>query len=265
MRAAPLPCAAATCRSYDGTPCGGWQRGRHGPHRAGPRVGRRGRGRWARASIRPSARATGWPSTWRSAAASAGGAARLPDAVPAMEVRRLRRRWRRRGATMVVPAGQLPAHPGRDELRCRRALIDRHDRAPSTSTQKRAGRVAAWTTVAVFGIGPHGRCGASWWPRHAAPASSRVDVLRIPASTIARGLGADATVNSKDQDAGGGDPLQLDRGRGRRTWRSTAPGAPAAQNAALDIAARALGAVAFVGESRSDRRSTPATRSSARC
>jgi propanol-preferring alcohol dehydrogenase len=112
------------------------------------------------------------------------------------------------------------------------------------STQKRLG-VSGSDTVAVFGLGPMGLAGVLVARARGARVIA-VDLLDDRLE-LARELGAVETVNS-----GGADPVaalrELTGGRGVDVAVDCS-GAPPAQNAALD-AARKLGAVAFVGESR---------------
>jgi len=105
--------------------------------------------------------------------------------------------------------------------------------------------VSGEDTVAVFGMGPMGSAGVLIAKARGARVIA-VDVLDSRLA-IARALGADMTVNSSESDPvaairdltdGEGVPVVID-----------CSGNPAAQNAALDAAAR-LGRVAFVGESR---------------
>jgi len=112
-------------------------------------------------------------------------------------------------------------------------------------TQKVLG-VRGGKTVAVFGLGPMGAAAVMVAKAFGARVVA-VDILPERLE-LARELGAEAVVNSKEQD-----PVQAIRstfsGRGVDVAIDCS-GAPAAQNAALDIAAK-RGAVAFVGESRS--------------
>lgn len=111
-------------------------------------------------------------------------------------------------------------------------------------TQKRL-NVSGATTVAIFGLGPMGLAGVLVAIGRGAQVIA-VDVLdeRLKA---AADLGAHATVNSANGDAVEA-LLELTHGRGVDVAVDCS-GAPAAQNAALDAAAKE-GAVAFVGESR---------------
>lgn len=112
-------------------------------------------------------------------------------------------------------------------------------------TQKSMG-VDGATTVAVFGLGPMGAAAVMVAKGFGARVIA-VDLLddRL---TLANELGADATVNSSVDD-----PVaqigEMTSGRGVEVALDCS-GAPPAQNAALDSAAK-LGGVAFVGESRS--------------
>ncbi len=111
--------------------------------------------------------------------------------------------------------------------------------------QKRL-RVSGADTLAVFGLGPMGAAGVMVGKARGARVVA-VDVL--PARLeMARALGADAAINSAMTD-----PVaalrELTGGRGVSAAVDCS-GNPAAQNAALDAAAK-FGRVAFVGESRS--------------
>jgi propanol-preferring alcohol dehydrogenase len=112
------------------------------------------------------------------------------------------------------------------------------------SAQKRLG-VSGADTVAVFGLGPMGLAGVLAARGRGARVIA-VDLLDQRLD-LASELGAAETVNS-----GEADPVEalreLTGGRGVDVAVDCS-GAPAAQNAALD-AARKLGSVAFVGESR---------------
>jgi L-iditol 2-dehydrogenase len=112
------------------------------------------------------------------------------------------------------------------------------------STQKRLG-VSAVHTVAVFGLGPMGAAAVLIAKAHGARVIA-VDVLdsRLEHATS---LGADETVNSAETGAVA-RIRELTGGRGADVVIECS-GNPGAQNDALDAAA-ALGAVAFVGESR---------------
>lgn len=111
-------------------------------------------------------------------------------------------------------------------------------------TQKVLG-VRGGKTVAVFGLGPMGAAAVLVAKAFGAHVVA-VDILPERLD-LARRLGADVTVNSSEHD-----PVEAIRsttsGRGVDVAVDCS-GAPAAQNAALDIAAK-RGAVAFVGESR---------------
>lgn len=101
-------------------------------------------------------------------------------------------------------------------------------------------------TVAVFGLGPMGAAAVLVAKAFGARVVA-VDLLRERLELASR-LGADVLINSSSDD-----PVESIRevtgGRGVDVAVDCS-GAPAAQNAALDAAAK-LGAVAFVGESRS--------------
>jgi propanol-preferring alcohol dehydrogenase len=111
-------------------------------------------------------------------------------------------------------------------------------------TQKRLG-VSGSHTVAIFGLGPMGMAGVLVARGHGARVIA-VDLLEDRLA-LARDLGADETINSGEVDAV--EALrELTGGRGVDVAVDCS-GSPAAQNAALDAAAK-QGAVAFVGESR---------------
>lgn len=111
-------------------------------------------------------------------------------------------------------------------------------------TQKVLG-VRGGTTVAVFGLGPMGAAAVLVAKAFGANVIA-IDILPERLE-LARTLGADVTVNSSEDD-----PVEAIRastsGRGAEVCVDCS-GVPAAQNAALDAAAK-RGAVAFVGESR---------------
>jgi len=112
-------------------------------------------------------------------------------------------------------------------------------------TQKVLGVTAA-NTVAVFGLGPMGAA-AVLIAKALGARVIAIDVLDARLE-MARELGAAEVVNSATEDVlARVNALVGDRGVDTAIDCS---GAPAAQNAALDIAAK-RGAVAFVGESRS--------------
>ncbi len=105
--------------------------------------------------------------------------------------------------------------------------------------------VSGVDTVAMFGIGPMGGAGILV----AKGRGARVIAVDILESRLeqARARGADATINSKEQD-----PVarlhELTGGRGVDVAIDSS-GSPAGQNAALDATAK-FGRVAFIGESR---------------
>lgn len=110
-------------------------------------------------------------------------------------------------------------------------------------TQKRL-NVSGADTLAVFGLGPMGAAAVLIGKARGASVIA-VDVLDSRLE-LAKELGADVTINSSEEDSverlrelthGIGVDIAID-----------CSGAPPAQNAALD-AARAMGSVAFVGES----------------
>lgn len=110
-------------------------------------------------------------------------------------------------------------------------------------TQKRLG-VSGATTMAIFGLGPMGGAGVLIGKARGARVIA-VDVL-APRLKMAEQLGADEIINSSEEDVverlrslthGMGVDVAID-----------CSGAPLAQNVALD-ATRAMGSVAFVGES----------------
>jgi propanol-preferring alcohol dehydrogenase len=111
-------------------------------------------------------------------------------------------------------------------------------------TQKVLG-VRGGTTVAVFGLGPMGAAAVLVAKAFGATVIA-VDILPERLE-LAHKLGADITVNSSEDD-----PVEAilvsTHGRGADVAVDCS-GVPAAQNAALDAAAK-RGAVAFVGESR---------------
>ena len=110
--------------------------------------------------------------------------------------------------------------------------------------QKRLG-ISGASTVAIFGLGPMGGAGVLVGKARGA----RVVALDVIPSRLelAKELGADVVIDSSQVD-----PVEALRALTAREGVDAAidcSGAPAAQNAALD-AARRLGSVAFVGESR---------------
>jgi threonine dehydrogenase-like Zn-dependent dehydrogenase len=113
------------------------------------------------------------------------------------------------------------------------------------STQKRLG-VSGTDTVAIFGIGPMGAAGILV----AKARGARVIAVSRGASrlALAERLGADSVIDSESADVAG-QLRAATRGVGVDIAVECS-GNPEAQNAALD-ATRALGSVAFVGESRS--------------
>lgn len=111
-------------------------------------------------------------------------------------------------------------------------------------TQKVLG-VRGGTTVAVFGLGPMGAAAVLVAKAFGATVIA-VDILPERLE-LAHRLGADITVNSSQDDPVDAI-LTSTHGRGADVSVDCS-GVPAAQNAALDAAAK-RGAVAFVGESR---------------
>lgn len=110
-------------------------------------------------------------------------------------------------------------------------------------TQKRL-NVSGAETLAVFGLGPMGAAAVLIGKARGARVIA-VDVLDSRLE-LAKVLGADMTINSSEEDSV--ERLrELTRGIGVDAAIDCS-GAPPAQNAALD-AARAMGSVAFVGES----------------
>jgi propanol-preferring alcohol dehydrogenase len=143
---------------------------------------------------------------------------------------------------LVIPAGNCLKLPDSIGFEAGAVMTD------MVGTQYDAQRrlaVSGTDTVAVFGIGPMGGAGILV----AKARGARVIAVDILESRLeqARTLGADATVNSKGQD-----PVarlrELTGGRGVDVAIDCS-GSPAAENAALDAAAK-FGRVAFVGESR---------------
>jgi len=113
------------------------------------------------------------------------------------------------------------------------------------STQKRLG-VSGADTVAIFGLGPMGAAGVLVAKARGARV---VAIGRDPGRlALAASLGADAVLDATAPDLVG-RLKDLTRGGGVDKAVECS-GSPEAQNAALD-ATRALGSVAFVGESRS--------------
>ncbi len=105
--------------------------------------------------------------------------------------------------------------------------------------------VSGADTVAVFGLGPMGAAGAMVAKARGARVIA-VDVLDARLE-LARSLGMDETVNSKNDDPVT-SILALTDGIGADAAIDCS-GNPAAQNAALDCASK-FGRVAFIGESR---------------
>jgi threonine dehydrogenase-like Zn-dependent dehydrogenase len=143
---------------------------------------------------------------------------------------------------MVIPAGNCLKLPDSISFEAGAVMTD------MIGTQYDAQRrlnVSGVDTVAMFGIGPMGGAGILV----AKGRGARVIAVDILESRLeqARALGADATINSKEDD-----PVarlhELTGGRGVDV-AIDASGSPAGQNAALDGAAK-FGRVAFIGESR---------------
>jgi len=105
--------------------------------------------------------------------------------------------------------------------------------------------VSGADTVVVYGLGPMGAAGAMVAKARGARVIA-VDVLDARLE-MARSLGVDETVNSKTDDPVA-SVLALTDGIGAEVAIDCS-GNPAAQNAALDCAAK-FGRVAFIGESR---------------
>ena len=145
---------------------------------------------------------------------------------------------------IVVPAGNCLTLPDEISFRVRRS-DDRHGgyavRRPTPVG------VSGTDTVAMFGIGPMGGAGILV----AKGRGARVIAVDILESRLeqARGLGADGTINSRDEN-----PRRGARSTGGRgvDVAIDCSGSPAGQNAALDSAAK-FGRVAFIGESRRPR------------
>lgn len=144
---------------------------------------------------------------------------------------------------LVVPAVNCLELP--DEISYEAGAVITDMVGTQYHTQKRLG-VSGADTLAVFGLGPMGAAGVLVGKARGA----RVVAIDILDSRLemARELGADEVINSKEED-----PVErlraLTRGMGVDVAIDCS-GVPPAQNAALD-AARKMGAVAFVGESSS--------------
>jgi propanol-preferring alcohol dehydrogenase len=143
---------------------------------------------------------------------------------------------------VVVPAGNCLALP--DEISFEAGAVMTDMIGTQFDAQRRL-HVSGADTVAVFGIGPMGGAGILV----AKGRGARVIAVDVLDSRLeqARALGADAVVNSKDEN-----PVarlrELTGGRGVDVAIDSS-GNPAGQNAALDAAAK-FGRVAFIGESR---------------
>lgn len=144
---------------------------------------------------------------------------------------------------LVIPGENCLKLP--DELSYEAGAVMTDNIGTQYHTQKRLG-VSGTTTVAIFGLGPMGGAGVLIGKARGARIIA-VDVLDARLE-LAQELGADATINSSREDPverlramtyGEGVDIAID-----------SSGNPGAQNAALDCARR-LGAVAFIGESRS--------------
>jgi propanol-preferring alcohol dehydrogenase len=143
---------------------------------------------------------------------------------------------------IVIPAGNCLKLPDGMSFEVGAVMTD------MVGTQYDAQRrlnVSGVDTVAMFGIGPMGGAGILL----AKGRGARVIAVDILESRLeqARGLGADETINSKEEN-----PVarlhELTGGRGVDVAIDSS-GSPAGQNAALDSAAT-FGRVAFIGESR---------------
>lgn len=142
---------------------------------------------------------------------------------------------------LVVPAVNCVKLPGGMSYEAGAVMTDMI--GTQYHTQKRLG-VSGADTLAVFGIGPMGAAGVLIGKARGARVIA-VDVLDSRLE-MARDLGADEVINSGEEDTV--ERLRnLTRGIGVDVSIDCS-GAPPAQNAALD-AARAMGSVAFVGES----------------
>jgi threonine dehydrogenase-like Zn-dependent dehydrogenase len=142
---------------------------------------------------------------------------------------------------LVVPAVNCVKLP--DEISFEAGAVMTDMIGTQYHTQKRL-NVSGTDTLAVFGIGPMGAAGVLIGKARGARVVA-VDVLDSRLE-MAKDLGADEVINSAEEDAV--ERLRaLTRGVGVDAAIDCS-GAPPAQNAALD-AARAMGSVAFVGES----------------
>jgi propanol-preferring alcohol dehydrogenase len=143
---------------------------------------------------------------------------------------------------MVIPAGNCLKLPASISFEAGAVMTDMV--GTQYDAQRRLG-VSGADTVAVFGIGPMGGAGILV----AKARGARVIAVDILASRLdhARGLGADVTINSREEDAVA-RLREVTGGRGVDV-AIDASGSPAGQNAALDSAAK-FGRVAFIGESR---------------
>lgn len=143
---------------------------------------------------------------------------------------------------ILVPAGNCLPLP--DEISFEAGAVMTDMIGTQYDAQRRL-NVSGADTVAMFGIGPMGGAGILV----AKGRGARVIAVDILESRLAqaRELGADAVINSKDED-----PVarlrELTGGRGIDVAIDSS-GSPAGQNAALDSAAK-FGRVAFIGESR---------------
>jgi propanol-preferring alcohol dehydrogenase len=143
---------------------------------------------------------------------------------------------------MVIPAGNCLKLSASISFEAGAVMTDMV--GTQYDAQRRLG-VSGAETVAVFGIGPMGGAGILV----AKARGARVIAVDILASRLdhARGLGADVTINSREEDAVA-RLREVTGGRGVDV-AIDASGSPAGQNAALDSAAK-FGRVAFIGESR---------------
>jgi propanol-preferring alcohol dehydrogenase len=143
---------------------------------------------------------------------------------------------------IVIPAGKCLKLPDSISFEAGAVMTDMV--GTQYDAQRRLG-VSGTDTVAVFGIGPMGGAGILV----AKGRGARVIAIDILESRLeqAHGLGADVVINSQKEDPVG-RLRELTDGRGVDVAIDCS-GSPAAENAALDAAAK-FGRVAFVGESR---------------
>ncbi|MFN8590633.1 MAG: zinc-binding dehydrogenase [Thermomicrobiales bacterium] len=143
---------------------------------------------------------------------------------------------------LVVPAGNCLTLPDAISFEVGAVMTDMV--GTQYDAQRRLG-VSGTDTVAMFGIGPMGGAGILVAKGRGAKVIA-VDILDSRLEQ-ARALGADAVINSRDEDAAA-RLQEMTGGRGVDVAIDSS-GSPAGQNAALDGAAR-FGRVAFIGESR---------------